>query len=131
MKKQKVLDSFDDLNGYEFEDYLKKLFSLLGYNVNRTAFSGDQGADLVIESSEKKIVVQAKNQKGPVGNKAIQEIVAAKKHYDANNMLVVCTSTYTESAIELAKSNNVELWDRQKLKEVIAAINSGAEQNSK
>jgi len=117
---QKVdIGDFERLTGYEFEGYLKKLFNLLGYTVIQTSLSGDQGADLIISKDGEKIVVQAKKYNGKVSNKAIQEIVAAKNHYKAHKVIVVTNSFFTKSAIDLALSNNVELWDGLKLKNII------------
>lgn len=116
------IGDFTRLNGYEFEEYLKNLFELLGYTVLKTSLSGDQGADLIISKGGEKIVVQAKKYNGAVSNKAIQEIVAAKNHYKADKAIVATNSKFTKNAIELALSNDVELWDGTKLKEVIKSI---------
>jgi HJR/Mrr/RecB family endonuclease/DNA-directed RNA polymerase subunit RPC12/RpoP len=121
--KSTKIRHFDGLNGYQFEDWLKELFEIKGYNVIRTKASGDQGADLLIKKDAIKTVVQAKKYVGPVTNKAVQEVVASKKHYDADNAMVVTTGTFTRSAFELAKSNNVELWDGDFLKGIIYEIN--------
>ena len=40
--------------------------------------------------------------------------------------MVVTTGHFTKSAIELAKSNKVELWDKSKLKKIIAEINTSS-----
>lgn len=117
---QKIdIGDFERLSGYEFEGYLKGLFNLLGYTVVQTPLSGDQGADLIISKNGEKIVVQAKKYNGNVSNKAIQEIVAAKNHYKADKTIVVTNSSFTKSAIDLALSNKVELWDGFKLKDII------------
>lgn len=116
------INEFTELNGYEFEGYLKNLFEYLGYTVLATPLSGDQGADLIMSKDNEKTVVQAKKYNGAVSNKAIQEIVAAKYHYKSSKAIVVTNSTFTESAIELALSNNVELWDGQKLTDIINNI---------
>ena len=39
----------------------------------------------------------------------------SKNHYNCDKALVITTSYFTNPAIRLAKSNNVELWDRSKL----------------
>lgn len=72
-----TLEEIDDLNGYEFEDFVKTLFSKMGYQVEQTKLSGDQGADLIVIKLGKKKIIQAKRFKGTVGNKAVQEIMAA------------------------------------------------------
>ena len=122
---QKIdIGNFEKLTGYEFEGYLKGLFNLLGYTVLETPLSGDQGADLIISKDGEKTVVQAKKYNKKVSNKAIQEIVAAKSHYKANKTIVVTNSSFTKSAIDLALSNNVELWDGLKLKNTIKNLKS-------
>ncbi|MCK4428950.1 MAG: restriction endonuclease [Candidatus Aenigmarchaeota archaeon] len=107
------------MNGFEFEDFLSKLFKNMGYKVTQTKLSGDQGADLIIERNHKKTVVQAKCYSGKLSNKAIQEVVASIKHYKASAGMVVTNSHFTPSAVKLADSNEVRLIDRNKLKELI------------
>lgn len=125
-KQKKQIGDFENLNGHQFEDYLKELFLILGYQVIRTKLSGDQGADLIVKKDEQKTVVQAKKYSGDVTNKAIQEVVASKEHYGANKAMVVTTGNFTKSAIELAKSNKVELWDINKLRNIISEINTSS-----
>ena len=122
-KNSRIDTTYDHLDGYEFEDYVKQLFQLLGYQVVPTKLSNDQGADLILLKGNIKTVVQCKRYSSSVSNKAIQEVVAAKNHYNGDQALVVCTSDYTKSARELAKSNNVHIWDRDKLEETISYVN--------
>lgn len=112
----------DSMNGYQFELFLRSMFAEMGYDVKHTPLSGDQGADLVIEKAGARIVVQAKNQISKVGNKAIQEAVAAIKYYNANRAMVITNNEFTQSAIELAHHNNVDLIDRLKLQHLIEIL---------
>ncbi|MDD4600033.1 hypothetical protein SDC9_20873 [bioreactor metagenome] len=105
----------DRLDGREFELYLGKLFNTIGWHAEVTAASGDQGADLILRRFNKRIAVQAKHYSGPVGNKAIQEVVAAIAYYGCSGAMVVTNSYFTESAKKLATANKVELWDRERL----------------
>lgn len=110
------------ITGVDFENVLKLVYEYLGYDVETTKTSGDQGADLVIVKDGKRTVVQAKYYSGSVGNKAVQEVVAAMKMYDAQNGVVVTNSRFTRQAITLAVANNIELIDGDKLKEMIASV---------
>jgi HJR/Mrr/RecB family endonuclease len=47
------------------------------------------------------------------------EAFAGMKYYKANRCMVITNSTFSKSAIELAQTNNVILWDRQVLIEKI------------
>jgi restriction system protein len=55
------------------------------------------------------LILQCKLWNAPVGNKAVQEIAAAKSHYFAKGAAVVSNQSYTPSARVLAKSNGVLL----------------------
>lgn len=129
--KQFHLPDYNDLNGHQFESFLTKVFEALDYVTVNTKLSGDQGADLIIMKDGEKTVVQAKKYSGKVSNKAIQEVVTAKKHYKCKNSMVVTTGEFTKSAIQLAISNNVELWDKTKLEKVISQINNSSSKNIK
>ena len=122
--KNTLLSDPSNLSGLEFETFLKQLFEILGYTVIKTKSSGDQGADLILKFNSIKTVVQAKRYSGNVSNKAVQEVAAARKHYKCDNAMVVTTGKFTKSAIQLAISNEVELWDSEKLSRKISQINS-------
>ena len=109
------ISSLDIKDGKEFEEFLQRLFEKMGFQCELTKYTGDKGADLVISKMGKRTVVQAKRYSEKVGNSAIQEAVTAIKPYRATNAMVVTTNYFTESARELANSNNVELVDRAKL----------------
>lgn len=105
----------DNLSGEDFEKYLSTIFQNLGYKVSLTSKSNDYGADLIIEKDNIETVVQAKRYNSAVGVSAIQEILGAKGYYNAKNCLVVTNNYFTSNAIKLSSSNNVQLWDRDKL----------------
>ena len=125
-KKEIELGYQDVENGYEFEEYVAKLYEKLGYKTEVTRKSGDQGADIIANKDNKKYVIQAKFYSSPVSNKAVQEVVASMGMYNADCGIVVTNNTYTSSAVELAKANNIELVDGNKIeefkKELIAKI---------
>ena len=114
-----IIHNLDSLTGYEFEEFLGVLFDKMGFTTETTKLSGDQGADLIIRRFGRTTAVQAKRYNGKVSNKAIQEVTASIAHYNANTGMVVTTGEFTASAIELAKSNNIKLVDRQKLEELV------------
>lgn len=109
----------DRMDGKSFEEFLEGLFRRLGYHVERTPCSGDYGADLILTRKGETAVVQAKRKRGSVGVRAVQEAVAATGYYDCELAMVVTNSRYTDCAIELADANEVLLWDRDDLIEVL------------
>jgi Restriction endonuclease len=116
------IDDVDDLEGFEFESFLSELYSKMGYNVEQTKLSGDQGADLLVARFGEKTVIQAKRYTGAVGNYAVQEIVAARSLYQAHACAVITNSYFTPAAIELADANGVLLIDRDDLEDLIRNI---------
>ncbi len=121
--RKKFLDSgileVDKMTGKEFEIFLDVHFKKLGYNVTLTQDSQDYGADLILYKDGSTTVVQAKRSKNPVGIKAVQEVAGAVRHYKGHKGKVITNNRFTENACNLAKSNDVELWDRKKLIEFI------------
>jgi restriction system protein len=114
----------DQMDGFQFEFYLKALFQELGYKAQVTAQSGDFGADLIMKGPQK-IVIQAKRYgiKNRVGISAIQQVYGAKAYYKADEAWVVTNSFFTKRARALAEACNVQLFDRKALQELILEVN--------
>ena len=70
----------------------------------------------------KTIAIQAKRYTGPVGNSAIQEIVAALRFYKADEGWVITNSTFTTSAAEFAQANGVRLVDGTELRGMLRQL---------
>lgn len=105
-----------ELSGLEFEQFLARQFREKGFQVTLTKASGDFGADLIVEtSSGTRAAVQAKRFKNKVNLKAVQEVVASVSPYAADFGIVIAASGFFPSAVELARTNQVELWDEDKL----------------
>jgi hypothetical protein len=109
----------DQMNGYDFEHFVKKLFENMGYSVEHTPLSGDQGADLIVTKFGEKTSIQVKRYSGNVSNSSVQEVVASKNYYNSDKCMVVTNSYFTNSAVELARANSVELINRDKLFQLI------------
>ena len=113
------LKSIDVQTGLEFEKYIGNLFSKLGYTSVVTKASQDSGGDVLAQKDGKIFIIQCKNYSSSVGNKAVQEVYAAKGIYKADVAIVITNNYYTEQAHREANALNVELWDRNKLTELI------------
>lgn len=111
-----TMRTVDAMDGPAFELFLAELFQHLGYRVQRVGQSHDFGADLVLTSRRRQhIVVQAKRYNGRVGIAAVQEVLGAVRYYRGTRGMVVTNSDFTVSAEQLAKSADVELWNRERL----------------
>jgi restriction system protein len=101
-----------------YEQYCGNLLIKAGWQVSSTPYTGDQGADLIAKKYGRTVVIQCKQYSRPVGNKAIQEVNAAKLHYGADAAVVVSNMTYTRSARELAGTTTVLLLHHDQLPEL-------------
>ena len=106
------ISQIDSLSGQEFENLLKTIFEKQGYDVALTKKSHDYGADLVLRKNNIISVVQAKCYEKNIGIKAVQEIIAARLHYNAEEMFVATNRYFSKDAIILASEHNVKLIDR-------------------
>lgn len=99
----------------DYEHFCAALLREARWSARVTRLSGDQGVDIVAEKRGRRIVVQCKKYSKPVGNRAVQEIVAAIAHEEAERGIVVATMGYTASAVQLAASNEVLLLHHSEL----------------
>lgn len=108
----------EDMTPEEFEHYCAAVLREGKWKARVTRASGDQGVDIVADRRGLRIVVQCKKYSKPVGNRAVQEIVAAIAHEDAQRAVVVTTSGYTPAAEQLAASNDVLLLHHADLRRI-------------
>lgn len=115
------IDEIDVMDGRAFEQRLGVLFRSLGYTVEQTRERGDYGADLVVTKDGVRTVVQAKRWTETVGIKAVQEAHASAAMYRCAHSMVVTNRYYSRPAKELARVNDVRLWDRDDLVRALAS----------
>lgn len=111
-----TIEQIQGLTGVEFEMLLKKKLSEMGYEVKCTPTTGDYGADLIIDDKEgTRFIIQCKRFSAKVNLKAVQEVSGALAHYSGDYGIVITSSQFLKSAINLAESSGIELWDSDKL----------------
>jgi len=114
--KQNInFDKINTLTGVEFEELIATKFNNLGFKAYITPKSRDYGADIIVECKDKKIAIQCKRFKNKVNLKAVQEVSSALSYYNADYGIVITNNEFLDSAINLAKSNNIELWSSSEL----------------
>lgn len=102
------------LTPLQYEEYCALLLRDAGWQADTTPLQ-DQGVDVIATLRGTKVAIQCKMYANPVGNKAVQEVVAGKMHYRAHLAVVVSTAPYTRSARALASSTNVLLLHHDQL----------------
>lgn len=114
--ESKLLNAFPSSetceSGEDYEKYVASRLSASGFrNVRLTQKSSDYGADVICEKQGVKYCVQCKFYSNPVGVSAVQEIFAAKAHYNSDRAMVITNNTFTSQAKKLAGDNGVILVD--------------------
>lgn len=102
----------------EFESYCADILRACGWDARVTMASRDQGVDVIAERNGLRLVVQCKLYGRSVGNKAVQEITAGRAHENAAYAAVVSNNRFTESAAQLAQTNNVFLLHYSELEKI-------------
>ena len=114
-KAHKADVSFEDLSPYDYEKQVAQSLSEMGWKTQVTKASGDQGCDVLAVKGGARVAIQCKYYSKPIGNKAVQEINAAKSYYDANFAAVVSNQSYTPAAKLLATKLQVALLHHSQL----------------
>jgi HJR/Mrr/RecB family endonuclease len=99
----------DSLDPIQFEHYCADILRSSGWDVRVTNASGDQGIDVIANRGNLKAVLQCKKYSQPVGNAAVQEIIAGKQFEQADIAAVVSNNSYTQSAKQLANVAGIYL----------------------
>ncbi len=90
-----------------------------------TAVTGDQGADVLAERNGVRLVLQCKLYNQPVGNKAVQEVYAARNFQGCDIAAVVSNAAFTPSARQIAATTGVHLLHHDQLVTFNPAVNAG------
>jgi len=104
-------------DGIGYERYCAGLLTEAGWRARPTRASGDQGADVIAEHGDVRLVVQCKRYAKPVGNGAVQEVAAAARHWSGDLAAVVSNAGFTPAARKLAASTGVLLLHHDDLPE--------------
>lgn len=116
--------SVDKMTGCQFEKYLVKLFTNLGYQVDNVGTDwydhrGDFGADLITQKDGIKTAIQAKCYNNLAGIDSVRQVIGARDYYKCQKAAVVTNNYFTNDAQIQAKESGVILIDRDKLMEFI------------
>lgn len=113
------------MDGISFEKYCASVLKANRFtNINVTKASGDYGADIVAVKDQIKYAIQCKRSVTPIGNKAVQEVIASRSVYNCHVGAVLTNNYFTNSAKVLAKKNNILLWDRNDLLKMSSLVTS-------
>jgi restriction system protein len=114
------IDVLLNLSPYEFESLIAELFSEIGYRVNLTKRTHDDGIDILAINQNitkvEKIVIQCKRYKQNITVSDIRELIGVVEITKATKGIFCTSSNFTNSAIKLQKeTNRIELINGQEI----------------
>ena len=107
-----------NMDPFQYEIFCAERFKENDWEAYATQGSSDQGVDVVATRGKEVLVAQCKKFSKPVGNKAVQEVVAGMKFYDANVGIVIAPNGFTNSAEKLAAANKIKLIHHSQIKDL-------------
>jgi len=122
--------SISSFDGHGYEEYCAGRLRDAGWETRYTPKSGDQGVDIIAERDGTRVAIQCKNYKQPVGNKAVQEVLAGKSYERADLAAVVSPASYTPAATELASATGVLLLHHKQLADLARLMHEIKERSS-
>jgi len=114
-------DNFANYSPREFEKFVARLFTEMGYAAELCRFTGDYGADVIARRNNDVVLVQVKKyQRGHnVGARDVQRALGAMWKFKATKSVLVTTSDFTIQAEEQAKGAPIELWGSRTLERFV------------
>lgn len=119
----KRLDQVKALDPAAFENFVGALFAQMGYQVQTTGRSGDEGIDLMLYKQRRLAIVQCKRYSGSVGQPIIRDLYGAMVHNRANEAYLVTTGAFSLPARQWAANKPIHLVDGNGLLEWIETLN--------
>lgn len=86
------------LDGWEFEEEVAKVFRLNGYAAEVTKRTGDGGADIVLYKNDEKYVVQCKHWRQEVPVSCMRELKGIQEDLNADKLIMIASSGITRDA---------------------------------
>ena len=108
-KRRKLREYWMSLDGLEFEQELGEVFKRLGYTVQSTPRTGDQGIDIILRKDGKTTIVQCKSHQSPVGPAVARELYGSMRATKADGAILACTGGFTRGVKQFAQGKPINL----------------------
>ena len=102
-------DYWKSLRGTKFERALANLYIKMGFSVQQTKATGDEGIDLILSKDNKTIIVQCKGHNKPVGVGVVRDLYGTMMHFGATSAVLACPAGFTEGVIRFVMNKPIQL----------------------
>lgn len=113
--REEIKKEIENMDGFEFEMFVASVFRKMGYKAEVTKATGDEGRDIIIYGykGKEETYVECKRygDGNVVGSEIVNKLLGSCVAHDVKSAIIVTTSTYTKSALEIRnKVNWIEFW---------------------
>lgn len=115
------LSQLGSLTPEGFEEFVAELFEALGYQVERTGGTGDEGVDLRLSLDGLRAVAQCKYHKSRsvIGSPDLQKFLGTIHHTQSHKGFFVTTRTFSLAAEKFVADHPIELIDGPRLVQLV------------
>lgn len=92
------------LDGWQFEEEVAKVFKNKGYQTEVTKGSGDGGVDIILKKDGRTSIVQCKHHRHPVPPEPIRALYGCKPDFKADEVILVASSGVTEGGLRFIEN---------------------------
>ncbi|WP_298472747.1 restriction endonuclease [uncultured Psychrobacillus sp.] len=126
-----AIEEIDQMEGKEFEAFLSKLYDGMGYYVELTPHN-DYGIDVLTIKDKIKTGIQAKcyGEGRTIGVEAVNEVCGGAGVWKVQKKMVITNRYFSKEALISAKSNNIEMIDRDGLQLLIKEYETAMEKRT-
>lgn len=116
--EENTIEDIDRMDEKEFLAFIEALFIQAGTKVER---GRDYRPCLVLYGEEEtshecvRLLVRTKTSTSLIDVKAVEEILEVRDDHNADGLILITNNYYSEGAVEFAKNNCIQLWDRDEL----------------
>ena len=105
------LDFWMSLTGHQFEDAVAAVFRRAGYDAKVSKHGGDGGVDIVLQKEGKRIAVQCKAHKTPIGPSVARDLLGTMAPFGFDEGIIASRSGFTGGVYEFTQDKRIALMD--------------------
>src|SRR5215831_14581227 len=126
-----LVSNVRSMTAVSFKEFTESLFREMGYTVEITPGTSDDGIDLLLRKNNQLIGVQCKRWNTPVTEPIIRDFYSAIRSSEAQSGYVITTSTFTSHAYSFAEGKPIQLVDLEALLDLATGRGSKALRSGK
>lgn len=119
IRKIRLPSYLKDMNPLAFERLACDLHAKLGYEVESTVYSGDNGADGILKRNGELTILQAKRVQGYVGEPVLRDLFGTMHSFGAKHGVVVTTGKVSEQARKWVLGKSIRIIELEELSSLI------------